>query len=795
MASATQSAWFNTILKWSIGLLLAAVLAAALLVFFAIVLVVPNLPSLDAITDYRPKIPLRVYTADHVLIGEFGAEHRDFVPIKEMPDMMKKALLAIEDDRFYQHDGVDMIGVIRAGLADLGGGKSQGASTITMQVARNFFLSREKTYLRKFYEALLAMKIERELSKDKILELYMNQIYLGQRAYGFSSAAQVYFGKPLKSLSIAEYAMLAGLPKAPSAYNPIANPKRAQQRQHYILQRMHDLGYITNAQYSQALHEELHTHQENNLRDFGTHAEYVAEMVRQMMVAQFKEDAYTSGLSVYTTITKREQDAAYEAVRKGALDYDKRHGYHGPEAFIDLPDDEEARGQAIDEAFSKYPDSDNLQSAIVLSTTPKAVHVELSSGEHVEITGDGLKFAAAALSAKASKKLRIKPGAVIRIERDEKEHWSITQLPEVASALVSLDSMTGAVHALVGGFDFNLNKFDHVNQAWRQPGSSFKPFVYSAALEKGFSPATVINDAPLFISAKETGSTDWEPHNDEGEFDGPVTMRTALAKSKNVVSVRILRAIGAEYVHEYVERFGFDANRIPPHLSMALGTGLVTPFQEARAYAVFSNGGYYVNPYLISKVVDGSGKTLFESRPDAAPQENARVIDARNAFIMDTMLKTVARFGTGHMASVQIPRTDIAGKTGTTSDAVDGWFAGYGGRLVTVAWMGYDEPRSLGSREFGATLALPIWIDYMKVALNGVPEVHRDAPPGVVLVNNDWIYSEFADHGAVKSLGFDQPAQPATSPDGLPQTISAPEAPQAPEVPDQEKARILDLFR
>jgi penicillin-binding protein 1A len=596
----------------------------------------------------------------------------------------------------------------------------------------------------------------------------------------------VYFGKPLKSLSIAEYAMLAGLPKAPSAYNPIANPQRAHQRQRYILQRMHELGYITNAQYTQAQHEALHVHPENERHSFKTHAEYAAEMVRQMMVAQFKEDAYTSGLSVYTTITKREQDAAYAAVRKGALDYDKRHGYRGPEASIDLPEDEDARAQAINDAFEKYPDSDDLESAIVLSATPKSVSVELSSGQHVEITGDGLKFAASALSAKASKKLRIKTGSIIRVEQDDKGQWAITQLPEVASALVSLDSQTGAMHAMVGGFDFNLNKFDHVNQAWRQPGSSFKPFVYSAALEKGFSPATVINDAPLFISAKETGSTDWEPHNDEGEFDGPVTMRTALAKSKNVVSVRILRAIGAQYVHEYVDRFGFDADKIPAHLSMALGTGLVTPFQEARAYAVFANGGYRINPYLIGKVTDASGKTLFEATPDAAPQESARVIDVRNAFIMDTMLKTVARFGTGHMASVQIPRVDIAGKTGTTSDAVDGWFAGYGDHIVTVAWMGYDVPRSLGSREFGATLALPIWIDYMKVALNGKPEVHRDAPPGVSLINNDWIYSEFTEHGAVTSLGFDEPATPTT---GAPQTISAPAS------PEQEKARILDLFR
>lgn len=787
MASAPERFNLNSVLKWSAVLLCAIILAAGLLIFFVYVLITPSLPSLDAITDYRPKIPLRIYTADKVLIGEFGAEHRDFVPINEIPAVLKQALLAIEDDRFYQHDGVDIIGVLRAALADLHGGLSQGASTITMQVARNFYLSKEKTYLRKVYEALLAMKIERELSKDKILELYMNQIYLGQRAYGFASAAQVYFGKPLKSLTIAESAMLAGLPKAPSAYNPIANPERAHQRQHYILQRMRDLGYITQAQYQQAALEELHVHQTSDVRSFSTHAEYVAEMVRQLMVAQFKEAAYTSGLSVYTTIAKRDQDAAYAALRKGAIDYDRRHGYRGPEAFIKLPDDAEERTQAIDNAFSKYPASDDLQSAIVLSANPKSVHAELSSGEKVEITGDGLKFAAAALSAKSSSKIQIKPGSLIRIEHDAGGHWAITQLPEVASAFVAMNSQTGAVQAMVGGFDFNLNKFDHVNQAWRQPGSSFKPFVYSAALERGFSPATVINDAPLFISAKETGSEAWEPHNDEGEFDGPVTMRTALAKSKNVVSVRILRAIGPQYVHEYVDRFGFDARKIPAHLSMALGTGLVTPFEMVNAYAVFANGGYRVNPYLVTKITDGNGKTLFEAPPVAPPDESTRVIDVRNAFIMDTMLKTVVRFGTGHMASVQLPRTDIAGKTGTTSDAVDGWFAGYGANIVGIAWMGYDDPRSLGSREFGATLALPVWIDYMKVALDGKPELHRSAPAGVSLVNDDWIYNEFAEHGAVTSLGFDAPA---ASPSDVNQTIAAP-----PSSPAQEKARILDLFR
>jgi penicillin-binding protein 1A len=776
-----------SVVKWSIGLLAAMVLAGGLLIVFILLLIRPNLPSLDAITDYRPKIPLRIYTRDNALIGEFGAEHRDFVPIGQIPKILKQALLAIEDDRFYEHGGVDMIGVLRAAIADMGGGMSQGASTITMQVARNFFLSKEKTYLRKVYEAMLAMKIESKLSKDQILELYMNQIYLGQRAYGFASAAQTYFGKPINKLTIAESAMLAGLPKAPSAYNPIANPERAKRRQRYILLRMRQLGYISNAQYTQALNEKLVYSQSRDRFNAGTHAEYVAEQVRRVMYEQFKESTYTRGLSVYTTLVKDDQDAAYAAVRQGAMDYDRRHGYRGPEGSITLPSDAEEREQAILDALAKYPDSDNLFSAVVLSVTPRALRAELSSGITVDISGDGIKFAAAAMSGKAPAKIKIRRGSIIRVERQTEDRWAVSQLPDVASAFIALDSQDGAVRAMVGGFDFNLNKFDHVNQAWRQPGSSFKPFLYSAALERGFSPATVINDAPLTISAAETGSDEWQPRNDDNEFDGPITMRTALAKSKNVASVRILRAIGPKYVQDYITRFGFDASKHPAHLSMALGTGSVTPLQMARAYAVFANGGYLIDPYLINKVVDGDGKPLALAHPVKAGQESLRVIDARNAYVMDTMLKTVARSGTGYQASKALGRMDLAGKTGTTSDAFDGWFDGYGGGTVGVAWMGYDTPQSLGRHEFGATVALPIWIDYMKEALKGKPEVFRNAPIGVSLVNNDWMYDEYTTSGAVVALGFDEPV---VSPDDAVKIVPV----GAPNV-EQEKQRILDLFR
>ncbi len=499
---------------WVVGLLVAGLVAVGLLVGYALVVAAPNLPSLDTITDYRPKIPLRIYTADNVLIGEFGEERRNFVPIGEIPDVMKKAVLAIEDDRFYEHGGVDFVGVLRAGLANLRGGLSQGASTITMQVARNFFLSSEKTYTRKIYEMLLAYKIEANLSKDQILELYMNQIYLGQRAYGFASAARVYFGKSIKDVTPAEAAMLAGLPKAPSAYNPVVNPRRAKVRQEYILQRMRDLRYITPEQYDQAVREELKVRSEGN--EFSTHAEYVAEIVRQLMYAQYREETYTRGLTVYTTLVKSDQDAAYEAVRSGIMTYERKHGYRGPEAFIDLPSDSAEREQAIDDALVEHPGSDDLRSAVVTSVTPKQIKATLLSGEVATIEGAALRFIAPSLAANAQPKARIRPGAIIRVTQDPKDNtWSVTQLPEVAAAFISLSPEDGSIRSMVGGFDYNRNKFNHVTQAWRQPGSSFKPFIYTAALEKGFSPATVINDAPLTIGP-DTGGQVWEPKNYDG---------------------------------------------------------------------------------------------------------------------------------------------------------------------------------------------------------------------------------------------------------------------------------------
>jgi len=745
-------------------LALAGLLAVIGLLGYVLVFVFPNVPAIDAVTDYQPKIPLRIYTADHVLIGEFGEEHRDFVPIAQIPPMMKKAVLAIEDTRFYEHNGIDWIRALGAAKSNLRGGFRQGASTITMQVARNFFLTREKIVSRKLNEIALTYKIEAALTKDQILELYMNQIYLGQRSFGFSSAARTYFGKPLKDLSIAETAMLAGLPQNPAHHNPVANPKRAKQRQQAVLKRLRELNYITEPEFEKAMREPLHINPKG--QEYDTHAEYVAEIARQAVYAQFKEDAYTKGITVTTTILKADQDAAYDSLRRNVLAYDQRHGFRGPEALIELPADDAEREDAIDEVLQKRPSSDGLVPVVVLEASPKLVKVETVDGDTLEIGGSGLRFVAGALASSAKGAVKIVPGAVVRIAAEGKDGWAITQLPQVTAAFVAIDADTGAYHALVGGFDFNLQKFNHVTQAWRQPGSAIKPFIYSSSLEKGYSPGTLILDEALDMPGENAGAT-WSPQNDDGKFDGPITMRAALAHSKNVASVRLLRAIGVPYAHNYLGKFGFDLARHPKNLTMALGTGAVTPLQMAGGYAVFANGGYQVEPYLIAKIQDARGAVISETKTPAASQESNRVIDQRNAFVTDSMLRDVTRYGTGAQATQRLARSDIAGKTGTTSDAVDGWFAGYGGKLVAVAWMGYDDPKSLGGREFGATLAMPIWIDYMKVALAKRPEAERAVPEGVMRDNDDWIYSEYAGSTEFKTIDVD-PAQlnpPAAPPD------------------------------
>ena len=720
--------------------------------------ILPKVPPIDAVTDYRPKIPLRIYTADNVLIGQFGVEHRDFVPIAKIPPMMKTAVLAIEDTRFYEHGGIDFIRALGAARANLRGGFRQGASTITMQVARNFFLTNEKTIARKLTEIALAYKIEDSLTKDQILELYMNQIYLGQRSYGFSSAARSYFGKTLDQLTLAETAMLAGLPQNPARTNPVSNPKRAQARQHAILKRLLELGEIDEARYRQALAEPLRVKHDAG-QSFDTRAEYVAELARQAVYQQFGEDSYTRGITVTTTILAAEQNAAYDSVRRNVLAYDQRHGYRGPEARIVLPLDAEEREEAIVDALQKRPGSDGLLPAVVLEASAQEVLVDTLEGEEVAIRGAGLKFAANALSAKARENVRITPGAIVRIskrtDKDRDGDWAITQVPQVAAAFVAIDADTGAYHALVGGFDYNLQKFNHVTQAWRQPGSSIKPFVYSAALEKGYSPTTRILDEPIELPGA-TLDTPWTPQNDDGVFDGEVTLRQALVKSKNVPTVRVLRAVSVDFAHQYLEHFGFDLARHPKNYTMALGTGAITPLQLAGGYAVFANGGYRVKPYLIARIQDGNGAVILETAPPQAKNEANRAITARNAFVVDSMLRDVARFGTAAGATRQLGRQDLAGKTGTTNDAVDGWFAGYAGNVVAVSWMGYDEPRSLGGREFGSTLAMPIWIDYMRAALAKVPPVERTPPEDVVHDGEDWIYPEFIDAGETRTIDIEQ---------------------------------------
>ncbi|MFC5303128.1 penicillin-binding protein 1A [Azospira restricta] len=700
-------------------------------VAIVLVLTYPNLPSLEALTDYRPKIPLRVYTADGHLIGEFGEERRNIVHIQDVPPVMKQAILAAEDERFYQHAGIDTLGMARAALMNLvSGGKKQGASTITQQVARNFFLSSEKTYTRKLYEVLLSFKIEHNLTKDQILELYINQIYLGQRAYGFAAAAQIYYGKPLKDLSAAEAAMLAGLPKAPSAFNPVVNPKRAKVRQQYVLRRMREMGALDDKQYEAALKQTLVVKRDTN--EYPVHAEYVAEMARQIAAERYPDEVYSRGLRVYTTITKADQEAAYASLRRGVFDYDRRHGYRGAEAYVDMKEVTSDQDETLDELLADIVGSEDLSPAIVLEAQPKQVKAYRKGGDLITLSGDALRFAARMLDDKAPPNKRIRRGAVIRVQKDDKGNWQVVQMPEVEAAFVSIDPQTGDIRALVGGFDFNRNKFNHVTQAWRQPGSSFKPFIYSASLEKGFTATTVVQDEPIVFPASVTGSQAWEPKNYDGKYEGPMRLRTALAKSKNMVSIRVLQAIGTHYAQDYATRFGFEADKHPAYLTMALGAGSVTPWQMVSAYAVFANGGYRIQPYAVREIRDENGLVLAQAQPTPAGNEELRAIDPRNAFLMDSLLRDVTIYGTAARAAATLKRRDLAGKTGTTNEHVDAWFCGYQQTLAGCAWIGFDQPKDLGKGETGGAAALPIWINYMQKALKDVPEAFPPVPDGLV---------------------------------------------------------------
>lgn len=764
----------GTLLVWAFGFMAACGVIVALLVGVALAMAYPQLPDVSELSDYRPKLSMRVYSIEGTQIGEFGEERRNLMPFKDIPKVMKDAVLSIEDARFYQHGGVDYIGLLRASLANLGRAKSQGASTITMQVARNVYLSSEKTFTRKIYEILLTTKLEHNLSKDQIFEIYLNQIYLGNRAYGFAAASEAYFGKPLKNISIAEAAMLAGLPKAPSAYNPISNPKRARSRQLYIIERMEEHGFITKDQAAAAKLEDLKIR--TAMSGLNTHADYVAEMARQLMFAQYGTEIYTRGLNVYTTIRASDQQAAYFALRQGIMDYERRQHYRGPEKFITLPTNPSELEDAIDDALIEQGDKGDLLAAVVIEATPKKVRAVRRNGETLDITGEGLQPVQSGLSDKAQPNIKLRPGALIRVTKTQKNTWEITQLPEVEGAFVAINPRDGGIRALVGGFDFEKNKFNHVTQAWRQPGSSFKPFIYSAALEKGFTPLTVINDAPLFFDASVTGGQPWEPKNYDGTFEGPMSMRKGLAKSKNMISIRILQSVGAQNAQDWITRFGFDADKHPPYLTMALGAGSVTPLQMVTGYSVFANGGYRVNPYLITKVTDQLGKVLSEFKPPEL-DESVRAIDARNAYVMTSLLQEVTRSGTAARAPVALKRSDIYGKTGTTNDSMDAWFAGYHPSVTAVTWIGYDTPRKLGDRETGGGLSLPVWINFMQHALQNVPVSEPITPAGLSHENGDWVFIEYSKGAGVTSLGLDSKSGNSELP------------------ANDEKKKILDLFK
>jgi penicillin-binding protein 1A len=716
--------------------------------------VAPELPSIETLRDVQLQEPLRIYTRDGKLLAEFGEKRRNPVQIEAVPPLLIKAFLAAEDDRFFDHSGVDFQGLLRAAI-ELArtGEKRQGGSTITMQVARNFFLSREKTYLRKLTEIILAFKIERELSKNEILELYLNKIYLGQRAYGVEAAARVYYGTGIDELSVARMAMIAALPKAPSRVNPIKNPVAAVARRNYILGRMHSLDYIDDAVYREALAEvdgaELHTVQPE------AHAPFVAEMVREEMIRRYGPEAYTSGYKVITTLHPQHQQEANRSLRNALLDYSRRHGYRGPLEEISLAE------HAIEDwpgLLAEYPDTGGLVAGLVIAVEDQSAQVLLHSGEQVTVDWDGLSWARPYESVNrmgpAPKKAAevVSAGDIVRMEEREGS-WRLAQEPVVQGALVALQPEDGAVLALVGGFDYNRSKFNRVTQARRQPGSSFKPIIYSAALESGFTAASIINDAPVVFDDDALEAT-WRPENYSGKIFGPTRLREALYRSRNLVSIRILRSIGPGYAAGYAERFGFTSDQLPRDLTLALGSASATPLQMARAYAVFANGGYLIDPYYIQRIHDAEGNVLYnvhapvvcpdcpetlESIVTGQPQPLVlapQTITPQNAWLMNSMLQDVIKLGTGKRA-LSLGRTDLAGKTGTTNDQKDAWFCGYNPTLVATAWVGFDKLEPLGRRETGGHAALPMWMDYMGAVLAGTRNQKYDQPSGLVTVRID----------------------------------------------------------
>lgn len=712
-----------------------------------------ELPPLDRITNYQPKQPLQVLTADGVEIAQFGTERRQYTPLAQIPRRFQDALLAVEDGRFRSHSGIDPQGMARAVLSMLAGGRKQGASTITQQLVRTMLLTQQFTPERKAKEILLALKVEQALSKDRILEIYLNEIFLGQRAYGFAAAAQTYFGKPLDKLSWAETAMLVGLPQNPHYANPVVNPGRATQRQRLVLQRLHETGLINANELAAARAEKLAVRSRLDMPLLAGHA---AEMARRVVVERFGTEAYTTGLRVVTSLRAADQKAAVAAVQRGILAHDRKGPWRGPEDVETLPAaNDPGLEAAAAQALKNHRDDEILRLGIVLQASPISVSVQLATGEAVTLRGEALRWARPALAAKARAPLVLKRGAIVRLLR-QGAGWTLSQWPQVQAALVSLDPATGRIRALVGGFDFSQQPFNHVTQAWRQPGSSFKPFVYSAALESGVMPATLIDDLPWV--ADSAGGKTWAPQNSDGRFDGPITLREGLVRSKNLVSVRLAQHVGVGTARDWAARFGIDPQRQPDNLTLALGSGSVSPLQMAQAYGVFANGGWRVPPVLVERISDAQGKVLYEAPPAAPLDEGSRAVPARNVFVVNSLLADVTRVGTAASAQARLKRPDLYGKTGTTNDAVDAWFAGFQPRLVAVVWMGYSESaRSLGDRESGSSLALPIWIDYMAVALSAVPVQPLEPPAGVQRLDGDWVYDDWLGGGRLAHLRADGP--------------------------------------
>ncbi len=718
-----------------------------------------DLPDVTALSRYQHQQPLRIYTQDGVEIGQFGVEHRYFVPIEQIPLLLQKALLAVEDTRFRDHPGIDARGVARALVANLRHSRSQGASTITQQVARNFYLTSRKDYERKLREMLLALKIEQQLTKDQILELYMNQIYLGQSVYGFEAASKTYFGKSMNQLSVAECAMLAGLPQNPSHANPIANFERARKRQLVVLERMRFTQAISAEEYQAAKAEPL---QLQRITAPPTYAQHIVEMVRQAVHAQYGEQAYTRGLKVTTALHSTDQQVAHQVLRKGLIDFEKHQPYRGPEAQEDLPSDVAATDQAVTQALAHHNDDDDLRVALVTQASPHALVATLASGEVVVVTANGLKTVQGALAPNATKALKIQRGSVIRVQRTDNQ-WSVAQWPLAQGALVAIDPQSGHVRALIGGFDFDRNQFNHAEKAWRRAGSSFSPFLYSAALEQGVMPSTYINDAPLTLNSTSTNPGKWEPQNTDGQFDGPLTMRQAFARAKNLVSIRLVQMMGVQAAQQWTQRFGFTADRHPNNLTLALGSGSTTPMQLAGAYAVLANGGYKVNLVLITKVSDTQNQVLFEIG-NPKPTAEQRVIPERNAFITNSLLQGAAQSGTAALALASVHRTDLYGQAGAAADTPDTWFAGFQPSLLAVVWMGVDTPRTPDPDKLQGNLSGSVWINFMKQVLQNVPEQRLEPPKGVSQVGGDWIYSERAKGDYVMRLGFDEAPKSSIDP-------------------------------